>query len=417
MLGLIDIKCNDRVAIINEYTEKFVVTTKDYFENNIISSTNKFINDILFTNKQVVKKKYNTIFFNITDMCNLNCDFCCMSPDVKGKGVELLNQEHLNEVISKLKHINVNRLVITGGEPFMISNLSQSLRKLRDELKCKIIIQTNGTLLNKDNIEEICEYIDGVDISVQHMFLNNSIKNLDDNMEHFTKSNVKVSLSFVIAKDTKPFISKAIDMAYKHNVLIDLKTVDNVGHALLNKENVHINESVIDIMSEITEYIIKKKYFTKNMLAIFSKPIDTGRACSGYGNLINLRQNGDLFMCHSLNEEQFRIGNLLKISIDQIHKNIEYLKEEEEIKNLFDVTRIESCRECKLKIFCHGPCAAIRINNEEVDCTRGKLLLIYNLFYYDSSFSIEENFKMLRKSIKEFESNMRVLNSNVKNIN
>ena len=140
MLGLIDIKCNDRVAIINEYTEKFVVTTKDYFENNIISSTNKFINDILFTNKQVVKKKYNTIFFNITDMCNLNCDFCCMSPDVKGKGVELLNQEHLNEVISKLKHINVNRLVITGGEPFMISNLSQSLRKLRDELKCKIII-------------------------------------------------------------------------------------------------------------------------------------------------------------------------------------------------------------------------------------------------------------------------------------
>lgn len=375
MSSLIDIKCNDRVAIINESTEKFLVTTKDCFENNTTFLNNEFVKNILFTNKQVVKKKYNTVFFNITDMCNLNCDFCCMHPDVKGKDVEWLNQEYLNEMISRLEHLNINRIVITGGEPLMIRNLSQSLMELRNKLKCKIILQTNGTLLNKNNINDICKYIDGIDISVQHMFLNNNIKKLEDNLKYINKSNVKVSISFVIAQDTKQFLFKAIDLAYKYNVLIDLKTVDNVGHALLNKENVHINESAVEVISEITEYIINNKYFTENMLSTFSKPIGTGMACSGYGKLINLRQNGDLFMCHSLNEEQFKIGNLLDISTNKIHENIENLKEKESIKDIFDVTRIDNCSECKLKIFCHGPCAAVRINNEEVDCTRGKLLL------------------------------------------
>lgn len=107
-------------------------------------------------------KKYNKIYIEITNRCNLNCSFCHNTKRIK-KDMSL---EEFDKILNKIKeHTNIIYLHIKG-EPFLNKNIIEMIHKA-EEYNLKVNITTNGTLL-KNYSKELgkCQNISKINISL-----------------------------------------------------------------------------------------------------------------------------------------------------------------------------------------------------------------------------------------------------------
>ena len=90
--------------------------------------------------------------FHIVDHCNLNCAYCDHFTPLADKN--FCKIDDIIEDFKKLKKIfdNIGKIYIVGGEPLLHPNLLDILEPLRNIYpKSKIVIITNGILLDKQN--------------------------------------------------------------------------------------------------------------------------------------------------------------------------------------------------------------------------------------------------------------------------
>lgn len=90
----------------------------------------------------------NYLRLAVTDRCNLRCYYCMPAEGVQYlERKELLSYEEMERLVSVLSHMGVNKLRITGGEPFLRKDLIHFLTNIRNNNRIeKISITTNGIL-------------------------------------------------------------------------------------------------------------------------------------------------------------------------------------------------------------------------------------------------------------------------------
>ncbi|MBB6464047.1 GTP 3',8-cyclase MoaA [Flammeovirga kamogawensis] len=94
----------------------------------------------------------------VTDRCNLRCTYCMPEHMQFVKKNQLLSFEEMLKVVEILAENGVEKVRITGGEPFVRNGLMDFLTKLvKIEGIKKVGITTNGVLLDKylDQLKEI----------------------------------------------------------------------------------------------------------------------------------------------------------------------------------------------------------------------------------------------------------------------
>ena len=91
-----------------------------------------------------MKKRFNKIYVEITNVCNLHCSFC--SKDyLPNKEMSI---EEFRVVIAKIKDYTDNVYLHVKGEPLLHSHLDEIL-DICDNASINVRITTNGTLINK----------------------------------------------------------------------------------------------------------------------------------------------------------------------------------------------------------------------------------------------------------------------------
>jgi len=91
----------------------------------------------------------NYLRLAVTDRCNLRCNYCMPSEGIDfAKREDLLSIEELKEVGRTLTRMGIDKIRITGGEPFVRKDLMDLLRTLAaiESLK-DISVTTNATLI------------------------------------------------------------------------------------------------------------------------------------------------------------------------------------------------------------------------------------------------------------------------------
>lgn len=90
----------------------------------------------------------NYVRLAVTDRCNLRCFYCMPEEGIKYVArQELLTYEEMTRLIHLLVDMGIEKIRITGGEPFVRKDMMQFLRTIsRLEGLKKINITTNGTL-------------------------------------------------------------------------------------------------------------------------------------------------------------------------------------------------------------------------------------------------------------------------------
>lgn len=144
----------------------------------------------------------------ITDRCNLRCQYCMPA---KGIGMvdrkELLSYKEMYRIIRVLSELGVNKVRLTGGEPFVRKDFINFLESLsyNDKLD-EINITTNGALISNhiDKLEKL--NINAINLSIDSLHKDKFAKitrrdvfeNVFETLEKLEKSNLKLKLNVVI---------------------------------------------------------------------------------------------------------------------------------------------------------------------------------------------------------------------------
>ncbi len=90
----------------------------------------------------------NYLRLAVTDRCNLRCFYCMPEQGIDYvPKKELMTYEEMERIVNVLANLGIEKVRITGGEPFVRKNMMEFLTQLRGIEKLKQInITTNGTL-------------------------------------------------------------------------------------------------------------------------------------------------------------------------------------------------------------------------------------------------------------------------------
>ena len=154
-----------------------------------------------FHNFNILNKNQDNIFFRVSFMithhCNLNCAGCDhFSPlaPIYFMPLDIFERDIIQ--LYKLTKENPPQITLMGGEPLLNKNISEYIKIARKYFKTKILVYTNGLLLNDmpDEFWKSCSDYDA-EIYYTHYILHKNFPNLSYAHNQAKKYNVKLTSS------------------------------------------------------------------------------------------------------------------------------------------------------------------------------------------------------------------------------
>ncbi|MCP4676320.1 MAG: radical SAM protein [Deltaproteobacteria bacterium] len=93
-----------------------------------------------------------TVMMTLTERCNLSCKHCYIPPNASGS--EDLTTAEIADLLDQLADVGTLRLILTGGEPTLRSDLVDLVKQAMDR-RFLITLKTNGTLLDRTIVEQL----------------------------------------------------------------------------------------------------------------------------------------------------------------------------------------------------------------------------------------------------------------------
>src|SRR5680860_250868 len=111
--------------------------------------------------EQVGVHPINTLYFYLTEGCNLACRHCWMGPrfDGTGNNYPTLPVELFETAIREAKPLGLSSVKLTGGEPLLHPHFTRLLEIVRRE-DLRLTIETNGMLCTPEVAAEIAKSTD-----------------------------------------------------------------------------------------------------------------------------------------------------------------------------------------------------------------------------------------------------------------
>ncbi|MFB6075652.1 MAG: radical SAM protein [Candidatus Aenigmatarchaeota archaeon] len=150
---------------------------------------------------------HDFLSLEVTGKCNLECKYCCRYGVNNQQSINNeLDKEDLLKIITQANDLNIHELRITGGEPFLSSNLFEIINNFDGSVKTF----TNGTLLNKkqfkkikkSNLQEVTVSLDGLKNQDKVRKGSNHIQILDTIRTLNDIDNLFVSVNTILGEKT-----------------------------------------------------------------------------------------------------------------------------------------------------------------------------------------------------------------------
>ena len=269
---------------------------------------------------------FKKIYIEITNICNLNCEFC---PDTSRKK-QFMNLQNFEEIIKKIHNHTKLVALHVKGEPLLHSDLKEIL-KILEKYNLKTNITTNGTLI-KDKLEVIknSNAVRQINFSLHSITQN---KNLDkqylneifesvEELDNILISYRLWNLKNIKNNDINSDIIKGIEYYYN---------ISNLNEQLLENEFIKLRESVFINQDKEFEWPdINKKTI-----------IEKGR-CLALKEQIGILVDGTVVPCCLDNSGDIPLGNIFEETLEDILNK----SESKTIKKNFE-NGIITCNLCK----------------------------------------------------------------------
>lgn len=327
---------------------------KEYFDDLI---KKLYQAKILKDKIKINNRKVESIYLILTDRCNLACTHCCADAlDLNSK--DELDTEDMIKVIDKILQIDPENITVSGGEPLVRSDIWVLMDYLKSRFNGSIGIMTNGLLIDENNIEKIIKYFDNASISIDGIDEesckiirgNNVFKNVIKKVEFLKEHDFKdISLSAVLPNNENIHV--------EFEKLNETLGTEAMIRCFSHKGRAGENHKKIE--EQMNKYLKERNMEEKNIID-WKAYISTDKrdvqiaACGGCESTISIDSNGDLYPCNLLMDENYSIGNILKI--DDIVNYINNMSTDlnKGYKSFVDLKLCnnEKCKACSVKSFC-----------------------------------------------------------------
>lgn len=245
-----------------------------------------------------MKKRFNRIYIEITNKCNLNCSFCQKTT----RNIKEMKIQEFEEVIRKIKDYTNTICLHVKGEPLLASNINEIL-SVCDKNNLQINLTTNGTLL-KSKINDLKNH---KSLSKIHISLNAEVNNID------YLDNILNSIS--LFPQEKIIIYSL--WAQKSNKLDEKSTI--IVEKL--KDYYHLSTKDVEkIKTQKNIKLAKNVYLDKNTLFTWPKINEekNNGSCKGLKDQIAILSNGIVTPCCLDGEGIINLGNIFTEDLKSI---------------------------------------------------------------------------------------------------
>lgn len=256
-------------------------------------------------------KRFKKVYIEITNICNLNCDFC---PKTK-RSLTYSKSEEFQYILKAIKPYTDYIYLHLMGEPTLHPELETYLELSRRE-GLKVNLTTNGTLLKKvENILLEAPTLRQINISL-HSFEGNE---KDGNIDHYLDEVIQFILKAV--ESTKMICSIRLwnmdDEALKgknelnqyilEKLQNDLKAEIDIKKALKEKNGIKLRGQVYLNMAKKFEWPDKDK-----------EQLEEEVFCYGLRDQIGILVDGTVVPCCLDSEGRIGLGNIFETPLETI---------------------------------------------------------------------------------------------------
>lgn len=378
---------NEKVVLVDPVSKVYLGVSNKIANNLDKQEVKEFLYPIWKKQASIQQKiiqrheKFNTVYLMITRKCNMNCDFCAINAN---HGMNLDAEINIDDIKKKiipfLNECSPHKFIMTGGEPFVKDNILQIIEEIHKGTSIPIIVQSNGIAVNTSVIEKLKGKVKEIDFSTKHMFGEmGKADELISNIEICQQSGIDVVLSFIYEKSNKKELYEVIDIAAKYNTGLLVNIVAPVGRA---REKVEFLTDLdkIQMNLDIAKYIYDHGYEEKALCGVIDSHLQVRNACGGYGKVLAIFPEGNIYMCQCLEDDTYRLGNVLYDEVETIENNLCDKMGERVIQKTFCVDDKDICNKCEYRYFCTGKCPT-SLDKDDYTCYFVKKMIDYQLFY------------------------------------
>ncbi|MDR3595748.1 SPASM domain-containing protein [Clostridium sp.] len=281
-------------------------------------------------------KKFKKVYIEITNACNLSCNFCPKT----SRELRFMGKENFKHTIESVKPYTDYVYFHLMGEPFLNKDLKYFL-DISKENSLKVNITTNGTMIN--NVKEIlltAPALRQVNISL-HSFEAND-KNVDfeeyiDNIINFVKeSNEKTNIICSLRLwnlDTKYIASNNMNVDIFNLLEKEFEIQCNIKEALKEKNSFKLKNNLYLSMGE------KFKWPSLKVEELGERAF-----CYGLRDQIGVLVDGTVVPCCLDSDGSIPLGNIFENTLEEILNS----KRAKNIYNGFSERKAveELCKRC-----------------------------------------------------------------------
>jgi radical S-adenosyl methionine domain-containing protein 2 len=255
----------------------------------------------------------NMIFPYVIDFrpigsCNLRCPFC-FGPEHEEKA---MSADDMLRVIDFVAKYGTKAVVLSGGEPTLIDNLSKVLLHMKS-YKLIVVMSTNGVFF-ESRMDEIVQYLDWVVLPLDSSSPVDNQKMRVGFPQHFelilklipkirsSYPNLKIRLNTVVCRLNKNSVVDLPEILYP-DALPDLWKLYQVTYKSYGKKNQQLLQVTDDEFVHISSIAQEKA-------SLFKIPFIACKNSGRDGKHLFINPNGDALAIN--NEEEVKIGNVFK---------------------------------------------------------------------------------------------------------
>lgn len=309
------------------------------------------------------KKLDRSLHLYLTNACNLRCPHCYMNSGLRTHSE--LSTEEVLDIISKFKQAGGTKIVLSGGEVLMRPDFPFIIKACKTNA-LTVEVLTNGTLWNKEIIEEVVFSIDKIQISIDGYCEEENAK-----VRGVGSFNKAISTVELLSQYRIP-IEIAVTPYYDETLKDRISEYANFGRFLLEKYKgtvtaVKFTGEIFDGRDkkfsdtekkeylEIAQEIFRQCYNESGDEAFVEYHKKGGKEGNcNYGNLA-IDAEGNIYFCPAVNLMR-PFGNIRNVSLETLFANVS------RIQSKSHVDSIEPCKFCDLRYICGGECRAIYFN-------------------------------------------------------
>jgi len=355
-LGQMIMNLFDGNNTIDDIVEATCSAMGDDKRNDVTAFCQHVVDSAIFETKPHEQPPRDTglhcVHLSLSSECNLRCKYCYAAERVESKHPMLTLDEHKRLVDDLTDLSDGLTITITGGEP-LLNPLWQPLAAYCKSRGCRMLLLTNGLLINEQNATFIHDTFDLVTLSIDGPTRETHRLTRGDNYDQVMRAvdilerhGIDYTLSMTV---TRLNISQVEPMAKRFGGRLNFAPLFPVS-SLASDELSITGQQYYEALAGA---------FGVNPLSYCETSLDVSKHCQSHkcaigDNEISISPTGDVYPCQLLHMDSFLAGNIHEHSIAEIYHNSPALRR----CAALDVDTMVKCKDCAIRYICGGACRA-----------------------------------------------------------